>query len=166
MGRLLQAMTYGAANIARVMIVAIFLLVVYDVTVRSIGFNSPLWTTSLAEYGLLFSTLLAAPWLVRRKGHVFIKMLVTRFGPGLRRALEIVVTAVCIVTCLVLAYYSVRVAHGLYERGAFDIRSFAIPAWYVIAPFPFCFILMALEFGRFLLGYDTMLEGTDGATGL
>ena len=63
------------AFIGGVVIAGIFLAIVYDVSIRTIGLRTPLWTVALAEYGLLYATLLASPWVLRRKSHVFITIL-------------------------------------------------------------------------------------------
>ena len=67
--------------LAGVVVFGIFLLIVSDVLLRI--FSLPLWTYSsgVVEYGLLWFTMLAAPWLVRIKGHVFIDA-VTQLLPG------------------------------------------------------------------------------------
>lgn len=155
----------GAAVLARLMIVAVFAMIIYDVTVRTAGWKSPIWTVSLAEYSLLYATLLGSPWLVRRKGHVFISVLTSRVSPGIRQAMEAVTYIVCAGVCLVLAYYATLQTIELHGRGLLDIRSFATPAWLVIIPVPVCFVLMATEFLRYLFGNDSMFVQDDITSG-
>ncbi len=50
----------------------IFVLIVTDVGIRSIGWQPWLLSSVLVEYGLLWFAMLAAPSLVHAKGHVFI----------------------------------------------------------------------------------------------
>ena len=49
-----------------------FLLIVSDVLIRTVGLKPWLYSSVLVEYGLLWFTMLAAPWLARNKAHVFI----------------------------------------------------------------------------------------------
>ena len=149
------------------MLTAIFLAIVYDVSVRTMGIPSPLWTVTLAEYGLLHSTLYATPWVLRRKSHVFITIFSGQLSGAPRLWLERLVYVAGIAICLLLAYYSLKVVISEYIRGFEDIRSFAMPGWIVTAPVPLAFFLLATEFARFLFGSDSMLaEDGKGAGGL
>jgi hypothetical protein len=46
------------------------------------------------------------------------------------------------------------------ESGEIDMRSFEIPMWILFAPMPPCFLMCAMEFGRFLIGIDDMYDQT------
>ncbi len=157
----------GLAVLGGLVLAAIFLAIVYDVTVRTAGIPSPLWTVTLAEYGLLHSTLYATPWVLRRKSHVFITIFVGRLRGTPKLWVERLVYVAGIAICLLLAWYSLTVVIAEYIRGFEDIRSFAMPGWIVTAPVPLAFFLLATEFARFLFGPDSMLTGDPtGAEGL
>jgi len=59
-----------------VVVFGIFLLIVVDVGIRMagpmIGVQPWIYSSGVVEYGLLWFAMLAAPWLTRVKGHVFI----------------------------------------------------------------------------------------------
>ncbi|MFQ5540347.1 MAG: TRAP transporter small permease subunit, partial [Candidatus Binatia bacterium] len=55
-----------------IVVFLVFLLIVIDVFVRLVGLQPSTYTSAIVEYCLLWFTMLAAPWLVRIKGHVFI----------------------------------------------------------------------------------------------
>ena len=67
--------------LSSVVIFAIFALIATDVLVRSIGLSPWTYTSGIVEYGLLWFTMLAGPYLLRIKGHVFIDA-VTQLMPG------------------------------------------------------------------------------------
>ena len=73
---ILLALATGAGLV----IFSSFAMIVVDVSIRIVGLKPPLFTMAVVEYGLLWFTMLAAPWLVRIKGHVFIDA-VTQFLP-------------------------------------------------------------------------------------
>jgi C4-dicarboxylate transporter DctQ subunit len=157
----------GLAGLGGFVLTTMFLAIVYDVTVRTIGIPSPLWTVTLAEYALLHSTLYATPWVLRRKSHVFITIFISRLSSRPKLWAERLVYVAGIAICSVLAYFSLSVVIDEYIRGFEDIRSFAMPGWIVTAPVPLAFILLALEFARFLFGSDSMLsEDQAGAGGI
>ena len=165
--RVYDGVITGFAILGGLVLTTIFLAIVYDVTVRTIGIPTPLWTVSLAEYGLLHSTLFATPWVLRRKSHVFITIFTSRMTGFLRVWVERLIYVTGIGICGLLAYVSLDVAIAEYIRGFEDIRSFPMPGWIVTAPVPLAFFLLALEFARFLFGSDSMLsEDHTGAEGL
>jgi|TARA_B110000196_G_C21109668_1_gene647091 TRAP-type C4-dicarboxylate transport system permease small subunit len=121
---------------------------------------------ALAEYGLLYATLLGSPWVLRRKSHVFITIITGRLSGKPKIILENAGYIAGVIVCIILAYVSLTVAINEFERGIVDIRSFRTPFWIVTAPVPFSFTLLAIQFLRFLFGTDSMFEsdrqGTEG----
>jgi TRAP-type C4-dicarboxylate transport system permease small subunit len=104
----------------------------------------------------LYCAVLPAPWLVRTRGHVFVEAFITMMGRPLRRAVETFIYAACIIAALVFCYYSaVKLAHHL-GTGEYETRSVDMPLWLLYLPMPFSFFLVAVEFGRFLFGAQSM----------
>jgi C4-dicarboxylate transporter, DctQ subunit len=62
----------------------------------------------------------------------------------------------CLLASLVVFYYSLRLLIDAIVTGQIDIRAVDMPLWALLAPIPLCFLLVAIEFLRFLLGYDSM----------
>lgn len=165
--RVYDGVIMGLAGLGGFMLTSIFLAIVYDVTVRTLGIPSPLWTVTLAEYGLLHSTLFATPWVLRRKSHVFITIFTSRLSGRPKIWAERLVYVAGISICGLLAYFSLSVVISEYIRGFEDIRSFAMPGWIVTAPVPLAFFLLATEFARFLFGPESMLaDAQAGSEGI
>ncbi len=131
-----------------------------DVVVRSLGFQPPAYTVSLVEYGLLYVTMLSAPWLLRQKGHVYVDMVTRALPPAVRRANELLVYILAAGVCFVLAYAAFDLARDAYVRGDLDTRDFDMPRWLIFSPISLCFLLLALEFLRFLFGNESLYEET------
>lgn len=148
----------GLAFISGAIIAGIFLAIVYDVSIRTVGLRTPLWTVALAEYGLLYATLLGSPWVLRRKSHVFITILTSRLSGSAKLVVERFGYVSGTAVCILLAYISLTVAVNEFDRGIVDIRTFRTPFWIVTAPMPLSFSLLAIQFLRFLFGNDSMLE--------
>lgn len=153
-----SALVTALAAIAAAMLGLITLLIVIDVTIRNLGFQPYPHTLALTEYSLLYVAMLGAPWLVRAKGHVHIEIIVARLQGTPRRIVHSFVCLVCAAVCLVLAWYGLDVTLGNIARADMDIRSFDSPRWILIACMPLGFFLSAVEFTRFLLGYDDMFK--------
>jgi C4-dicarboxylate transporter, DctQ subunit len=156
--RLLEAL----AIIAGVVLAAMAFAIVVDVIVRNVGLQPPAHTLTLTEYGLLYLTMLAAPWLVREKGHVYIELVTAALSPRARFWLTRVVYALCVLTCAVIFWFGLEVTLAHYQRAVIDVRSFDMPRWLLTASIPLSFGLMTIEFARYLLGLDSMHTGQAG----
>jgi len=139
-----------------VVIFIVFALIVADVFMRLLGI--PPWTyiAAIVEYGLLWFTMLAAPWLVRVKGHVFIDAITVMLPPGAQRVLAKVAYILCICTTLMMAYYTFGLLVEAISEGQIDTRGEDMMLWTLPLPLPFCFAMVAIEFIRYLIGIDSM----------
>jgi TRAP-type C4-dicarboxylate transport system permease small subunit len=147
-GRLLGAL----AALAAAILAAAVVLITLDVAMRNFGIQPPAHTLALTEYGLLYATMLGAPWLLRVHGHVHVEVVVNALPGPARAAADKIVCLLGIVACLAVAWASAEAAVANFERGTFDMRSFDMPKWLLLAPLPPAFAMMAGEFVRFLLG--------------
>ena len=154
----------GLAVIAGILLAVILAGIVVDVTIRTVGFNSLQWYSAVAEYCLLFSTMLAAPWLVRLKGHVVVESLFIAMPPKARKIMSKFAYLVCIGLSLLFAYYGFLEMVEAIGSKELDIRSIDAPKWILFVPFPLGFSLIAVEFLRYLLGYDTYYSNTIGSS--
>jgi C4-dicarboxylate transporter, DctQ subunit len=150
------------AVVAGLMLGAMALAIVLDVVVRNLGLQPPAHTLTLTEYGLLYLTMLAAPWLLREKGHVHIELVTAALSPRNRFRLTRVVYALCVLTSAVIFWFSLEVTIDHFQRQVIDVRSFDMPRWLLTASIPLSFGLMTIEFARFLLGLDSMHDGQAG----
>ena len=156
--RLLEAL----AVVAGVMLAATAVAIVLDVLMRNLGLQPPAHTLTLTEYGLLYLTMLAAPWLVREKGHVYVELVTAALRPRARFWLTRVVYALCVLTCAVIFWFGLDVALTHYQREVIDVRSFDMPRWLLTVSIPLSFGLMTIEFARFLPNLDSMHTGQAG----
>ncbi len=134
----------------------IFVLIVMDVLLPLVGLQPWEGTLGVVEYGLLWFTILAAPWLARIKGHVFIDAVAELLSPGARKVTSKLAYLVVIIGSLMLAWFSLELAIESYVDEAIDERSIELELWWIYAPMPIGFLLVAVEFIRFLLGFDDM----------
>jgi TRAP-type C4-dicarboxylate transport system permease small subunit len=142
--RLLDGLALGAGLI----LAAITLAVAGDVVSYATGFGSLVWTADMAAYGLLYATLMAAPWLLREGGHVTIESIRRTAPEGVQRVLRVLVGLVGAATCGLLAWGGVMLVQDSLARGAIDYRAIAIPRWVLYAPLPVSFALLGVEFLR------------------
>lgn len=157
-GLLLSAM----AGVAGLMLVWLGVSIVISVTMRNLGLQPFAWLFVSGEYGLFYLTMLGAPWLVRKRGHVHVE-LVTAMLPGpAQRLLSRAVAAACVGICLLLAWKGWDLAMQNLGRNDFDVRAYFTPKWWLTIAFPVSFGLMAVEFSRFVFGRELMHSGEAG----
>lgn len=133
-------------------VVALFVLVVVDVTIRSLGFNPPGFTIATVEYGLLYFAMCAAPFLVRQRGHVVIEAIVAQLPRPAQVALAKMVYAVAFAVAMLFAWLSVELLIEAIVTERVDLRGIDIPLWLQYLPLPVGFAMIGLEFLPFLFG--------------
>ncbi len=154
---LLNAMKVGSGLV----IFAVFVVIAVDValTIMSkwgLGFFPWDRTHGLVEYGLLWFTMLAAPWLARIKGHVFIDAMTQLLSPKVQKVTAKFAYLVALSGSAALTYYSIELLIESYLNEAVDDRGADFPQWTLYLPMPFGFGLVAIEFLRYLFGFDDM----------
>lgn len=153
---------YAMAVIAGATLVWLMVSVITSVLMRNTGLQPFAWLFTSAEYGLLYMTMLGAPWLVRERGHVHIELVTSALPPAARRIVSRAVAASCVVVCLILAWKGADLVLTNIERGDVDTRAYYFPRWMLTITFPISFGLMAVEFSRFVFGSDLMHTGEAG----
>ncbi len=153
----LNAMKVGSGLV----IFAVFVVIVIDVGLTIVskwGWGIVPWdrTHGLVEYGLLWFTMLAAPWLARIKGHVFIDAVAQLLSSEVRKVTSRFSYIVAFAGSAALAYFSVELLIEAYVIEQVDDRGADFPYWTLFLPMPFGFGLVAVEFLRYLLGFDDM----------
>jgi C4-dicarboxylate transporter DctQ subunit len=146
-----DALLNGMALAAGVLMVAMMSMIVADVVLRNLGYQSSAHFFTFTEYFLLLIPLLGAPWLVREKGHIYIELLVGALPPRPRQALMWVIVIVSLAVCAVLAWYGGAITMQNFVQNEKDVRSFDMPRWMLMLSMPLAFGMMALEFLRLLL---------------
>ncbi|MDU8946258.1 TRAP transporter small permease [Ovoidimarina sediminis] len=150
------------ALIAAMTLVWLMVSVVISVMMRNFGIQPFAWLFTSSEYGLLYMTMLGAPWLVREKGHVHIELVTAALPPALRRIVSRLVAGLCVAVSLILAWYGLELFLTNIERNDFDVRAYFYPRWLLTITFPVAFSFMAVEFARFVFGSELMHSGEAG----
>jgi TRAP-type C4-dicarboxylate transport system permease small subunit len=139
-----------------IVIFVAFLMIVIDVSIRILGFSPPAFTIAITEYILLYFTILAAPWLVRQKGHVFIDAVTQFLPPAVKWFTAKIAYLLCICSASIFCYFSTQLFFDALAAGILDVRGIDMPQWSLYAPMPVGFAMVAIEFLRYLVGIDDM----------
>lgn len=152
----------GMALLAAIMLVWLMVAVVLSVVIRNLGLQPSAWFFLSTEYAMFYLTLLGAPWLVRQRGHVHIELLTSVLSPPVLNVLSRAVALLCVLVSLVLAWKGLDLFMMNIERSDYDVRAYFVPKWILTIVFPVSFTLMAVEFGRFVVGREILHSGEAG----
>jgi C4-dicarboxylate transporter, DctQ subunit len=159
-----DALLYGMAWVAGLLMAAMMLTICIDVALRNLGYQSSAHFFTFTEYALLAVPCLGAPWLVREKGHIFVEILFMYLPSRQQAWLRFVIGVLCVVTCAILAWYGGVVTLSDLVNGEKDVRSFDMPRWIVVGFIPLSFAMMAFEFLRFLVRRENFLGSLAGSS--
>jgi TRAP-type C4-dicarboxylate transport system permease small subunit len=151
-GRLLDAL----AIIAALILLAMVVLVTADIVLRNVVRIGFVWANEVSEYALYAITLLTAPWLLRRGQHVRIDLVLTFVAPRAAWVMEAAADVVGFTVCLVMLRYGVKMTIDSAMLGSITIKNLMFPEWWLLAPLPACFALLAVEF---VFRFDRLLRG-------
>ncbi len=149
---------FGLLLLGAALLALAVVFIVYDMLARNLGLQPFAHTIAATEYSLLYVTFLGAPWLVRCKRHVYVELVTTLVSPRMRKVIATCVYLLCTLLCALLCYYSASVAIEAFTRGDVEVRSFDMPRWAIFAVMPLSFMLLTVEFGRFLIGRDDLYD--------
>jgi TRAP-type C4-dicarboxylate transport system permease small subunit len=141
-GRLLDAL----ASTAALIMLAMVGVVTADIVLRNTSLGGFSWANEISEYALYVMTLLTAPWLLRRGQHVRLDVVLGVLPPRAAWAMEAVGDVLGFAVCLVLVRYGFLMVHDSWRLGALTIKNLVFPEWWLLAPLPMAFVLLAVEF--------------------
>ena len=150
--KLIGQVVTALAWFACALIPCMFLMITIDVSIRTLGYRPPLFTSSVVEYALLYLAMCSAPFLVREKGHVVIEALVTVLPDSIRQPLAKIVYLTCMLASFLFAYLCWGIFADYWVGGELDVRGVDMPYWLQFLPLPLCFGLVGIEFLLYLIG--------------
>jgi TRAP-type C4-dicarboxylate transport system permease small subunit len=136
----------GLALLAALVLLAMTVLVAADIILRNVARIGFPWANEVSEYALYLMTLFAAPWLLRRGRHVRIDLVLTLVPPRVAWLMEAVADLMGFAICLVLVRYGALMTYDSWRLGSLTIKSLVFPEWWLLAPLPLFFVLLAIEF--------------------
>jgi TRAP-type C4-dicarboxylate transport system permease small subunit len=148
MARAYRGLLHACAVIAALLLGITAVFVTGDVVARNVGLGTLPWILEVSEYVLPLATFLVAPWLLARNEHVRLDVLLTSLPSRLARMLARAGDLLGLAVCAVFVVYGARAIASSAQQGSLVIKSVVFPEWWLYAPVPACFALLAIEFVR------------------
>jgi TRAP-type transport system small permease protein len=137
----------GMLTAAGILLLFMTVMIGADVLLRNIGAGGIPPSNELSEDSLYLITLLAAPGLLRKGQHIRIDIVLRALPERVGWVLEWVGDVIGLICCLIFVWYGASVAATSFLDGAISIKTLVLPEWWLLAPMPAVFALLALEFG-------------------
>ena len=144
-GRLLEAFALAGCGV-------LFLLMVMisaDVLLRNValipGVDGLPWANEVSEGMLYLLTMLVAPWLLRQGAHVRVDILLRAMPSRAAWYCEWIADTIALACCAVMVVYGARSAAASFGSGSLSIKTLIMPEWWLLAPLPIAFALLAIE---------------------
>lgn len=150
------------ALVAGILLLLVILFVSYAVVVRYLHFKPPIWVLQYTEYALLWITFLGAAWLLREGGHIRIDTVVVRLDPKTRIFLNVLVSFLCCVVCIVVIWFGTQKTMIFCERGVMDVKGVTVPKFAPFIIIPIGGLMLFVQFCRiFFKHVKTLFSGEE-----
>jgi TRAP-type C4-dicarboxylate transport system permease small subunit len=144
-GKLLEVL----AAIGCALVFLMMLVICADVLLRNTALVASMrglaWANDLTEAGLYLTTMLAAPWLLRRGQHIRVDIVLRAIPKRPAWYCEWIADLVALACCLVMVAYGTRMTWASFKSGAMTIKTLVTPEWWLLAPLPAAFTLLSIE---------------------
>ena len=151
-GHAYRGLLHAGAVTAALLLGVVAALVTLDVVARNVGLGTLPWILEVSEYSLPLATFLIAPWLLHQGQHVALDVVVAALPPAWARALDRLGNTIGLAVSLVFVLFGARTIAASAAQGSMVIKAIVFPEWWLYAPVPVCFALLAVEFARRLAG--------------
>jgi TRAP-type transport system small permease protein len=144
-GKLLEALAW----LACVMVFLMVMMICADVLLRNVALIPTMrgldWSNDLTEAMLYLITMCAAPWILRQGQHIRVDIVLRAIPKPVAWYCEWFADVVGLVCCLVMVWYGVKTTFASYSAGAMTVKTMVTPEWWLLAPLPIAFALLAIE---------------------
>jgi TRAP-type C4-dicarboxylate transport system permease small subunit len=125
------------------------LVICADVLLRNVrivpGMLGVPWANEVTEYALYLITMLTAPWLLRQGMHIRIDVLLRAIPRRIAWLCEWASDLIALFCCVTIAFYGVKAALSSHAIGGTVVKVLSVPEWWLLAPLPAAFGLLAIE---------------------
>jgi TRAP-type C4-dicarboxylate transport system permease small subunit len=139
----------GLALTGCAVLLLMMLVICVDVFLRNVrvvpGMQGVHWANEVTEYALYMVTMLTAPWLLRQGQHIRIDVLLRVIPPRVAWACEWASDLIALACCAVISWYGVKAVFSSHAIGGTIVKVLSVPEWWLLAPLPVTFALLAIE---------------------
>jgi C4-dicarboxylate transporter, DctQ subunit len=150
----------GCYWVGGVMLFIMAFTVSYDVFMRYFFTRPTSWSIDFAEYILLYSTFLAAAWLLKMDGHVKVTVLHDKLGKKAQLVMDIINSVIGAMACVIMTWVGAKETVESYLQNVLIIRPVTVPKWVILWVIPFGFFLFFTYFIRNIFSFVSQLRSS------
>ena len=136
------------AVVISIILVFMTLTIGYAIFARAVHLPGPVWIVQFNEYAMLWATFLGAAWLLSKKQHVSIELVVSRLGRGTQKVVHLIHSLMGIGLCAVLCWFGTVTTLEQFQRKVIHVQAVDVPMAYILLVIPVGFFLLCLQFIR------------------
>jgi TRAP-type C4-dicarboxylate transport system permease small subunit len=141
---------FGAV-LSGLIVIFVTLSIGYSILSRATGLPSAVWVIQFNEYGLLWMTFLGTAWLLGRKKHISVHIILQHLSEKNKKRVAVVHALMGIVLCGFFCWFTAFTTIEKIGRNVIDVQAVDIPIGYVLIVIPVGFLLLLLQFIRNLV---------------
>ena len=140
--KVLDRIVWVLAGVAAVVLLLLLLAVCFATFSRYLANKPFAWLIDLSTYALVWVAFLAAPWLMRQRGHVVIDLFMTRTKPRTQARWSAGAHFAMTLVALLITYVSGLLTVDYLVNGRIMQDILETPQWILLLPIPVgCFFL-------------------------
>ena len=125
-------------------------------------FGKPLiWAYYYSEYVLVYSTFLAAAYVLKHNAHVRVDLITNLMSERHRAFLSIFSNLIGLIACVIVGWYSLIEAYDVLQKKVMFTAPISMYQFPIKVVIPFGFLLLCIEWIRKLLFTFLYLSGKD-----
>ena len=141
------------AFLAGVLVIAMMLLISYEVVMRYFLHRAPAWAIEVSEHMVFVLAFLGAAWLLKQGGHVRIEIVTSRLNPKAGALLNVATSALGVLIWLAIAWYAGETTWDHFQRGILIYKALSFPKFILFAFISVGSLLFSFEFLRQTYAY-------------
>ena len=148
MTKVLDRVNEFLAVVVSIILVLTTLTIGYAIFARGVGLPGPVWIVQFNEYAMLWAPFLGAAWLLSKKRHVSIELIVSHLSQGTQKVFHLIHSLLGVGLCAVLGWYGTVTTLENFQRNVIHVQAVDVPMGYVLLAIPVGFFLLFLQFIR------------------
>jgi C4-dicarboxylate transporter, DctQ subunit len=148
MTKILDRLNDFLAVVVSVILVLMTLTIGYAIFARAVHLPGPVWIVQFNEYAMLWATFLGAAWLLAKKRHVAIELIVSHLSQGTQKVFHLIHSLLGIGLCAILCWYGTLTTLENFQRKVIHVQAVDVPMGYILIAIPVGFFLLFLQFIR------------------
>jgi TRAP-type C4-dicarboxylate transport system permease small subunit len=164
MNKVLDRIFDFLAVVISLILVFMTLSIGYAIFVRALNLPGPVWIVQFNEYAMLFATFLGSAWLLSKRKHVSIELVVSRFSRRGQKIFDLIHSLMGMGLCAILFWYGTLTTVENFQRNVVHVQAVDVPMAYIIFVIPLGFFFLFLQFTRnFFVGLNELKKlGPEG----